>query len=313
MDPTMSLVAELVETPVEGTGEARYRQAEAVSAIRVGGGLRMQHGRLTLESRMSSEAAVVRIAQALTDLYGCTPRVDVGPRRTATLRVSDADDLARRIGLLDPRGRPVVGMPAALVSAACASDEIAAAALRGAVLSAGHLRVTSVRPPALEMRCPGPASALAVAGFARRLSAIAEARQGSEIDGAADYVRVRYGVGVLLEQLGAPGAATRWVDAKAVAAAKSRLDTRPLSQANSARASQAGQHIAEKVRLALDILGSDVPPEWICAAQLRIAHPDASNTELAERCIPPMTKHTFAGRLRRLISAAEQRALDIPA
>ncbi|OMB73160.1 hypothetical protein A5741_05425 [Mycolicibacterium conceptionense] len=48
-------------------------------------------------------------------------------------------------------------------------------------------------------------------------------------------------------------------------------------------------------------------------AQLRIAHPDASNTDLAERCMPPMTKHTFAGRLRRLISAAEQRALDIPA
>ena len=64
----MSLVAELVETPVEGTGEARCRQAEAVSAMRVGGGLRMQHGRLTLESRMSSEAAAVRIAQALTDL-----------------------------------------------------------------------------------------------------------------------------------------------------------------------------------------------------------------------------------------------------
>ncbi|MEN4465426.1 DNA-binding protein WhiA [Mycolicibacterium fortuitum] len=313
MNPTISLIAELVATPVEGAEAARSRRAEAAAALRAGGGLRMQHGRLTLESRMSSEAAAVRIARVLTDLFECTPRIDAGPRRTATLRVSDADALARRLGLLDVRGRPVVGMPAALVSAACASDVIAAAALRGAMLSTGHLRVASVRPPTLQLRCPGPAAALAVAGFARRLSAIAEARQGSEVDGAIDYVRVRYGVGALLEQLGAKEAAKRWDDAKAVAAAQSRLDTRPLSKANSARAAQAGLHIADKVRLALEILGSDVPPEWICAAQMRIAHPEASNTDLAGRCTPPMTKHTFAGRLRRLVSAAEQRVLDIPA
>src|SRR5699024_3580244 len=89
------------------------------------------------------------------------------------LRIMEGDaQLARKIGLMDPRGRPVRGMPPAVVSGSVGD---AAAAWRGSFLSEGMLTEPG-RSSSLELLAPGPEAALALVGAARRLAVTAKAR-----------------------------------------------------------------------------------------------------------------------------------------
>jgi len=78
---------------------------------------------------------------------------------------TDGEALARRNGLLDPRGRPVRGLPAPVVADKTCD---AAAVWRAAFLARGSLTEPD-RSLALEVHCPGPETALALVGAARRL------------------------------------------------------------------------------------------------------------------------------------------------
>jgi DNA-binding protein WhiA len=80
-----------------------------------------------------------------------------------------------------------------------------------------------------------------------------------------------------------------------------------FKMANDRRSREAAGRTAEQASRALRVLGDDALPSWRAAAQLRIAHPGMSLTELAQAAQPPMTKDAFAARLRRLIVRAEQR------
>ena len=95
-----------------------------------------------------------------------------GPRYV--VRVGpDGEALARRTGLIDNHGRPVRGMPTAVVRA---STECQAAAWRGAVLARGSLTEPG-RSMALEVTCPNNETALALVGSARRLNIPAKSRE----------------------------------------------------------------------------------------------------------------------------------------
>jgi DNA-binding protein WhiA len=82
----------------------------------------------------------------------------------------------------------------------------------------------------------------------------------------------------------------------------------PLHAANRRRSSAAAAATRKQVRHALDRLGTEVPRELAEAGRLRLAHPEASIAELAALADPPLTKDAIAGRLRRLLTAAERRA-----
>ena len=77
--------------------------------------------------------------------------------------------LARQTGLLDLRGRPVRGLPPAVVNGSLQDAE---AVMRGAFLAHGSLTEPG-RSSSLEITCPGPEAALALVGAARRLARIA--------------------------------------------------------------------------------------------------------------------------------------------
>lgn len=80
--------------------------------------------------------------------------------------------------------------------------------------------------------------------------------------------------------------------------------SRTFRAANAARTREAAAATCDLVADALDELGPDTPTPLLEAGRLRLAHPDASLTELAQRASPPATKDAIASRLRRLLALA---------
>ncbi len=183
------------------------RRAEVASLLRFSGGLHIVGGRVVIEAEVDTGSVARRLRKEIHDLYGHQVEAHVitagGLRRgnRYVLRVvRDGEGLARQTGLLDQRGRPVRGLPPAVVSGDLDDAE---AAWRGAFLAHGSLTEPG-RSSALEVTCPGPEAALALVGSARRLGVTAKAR---EVRGA-DRVVVRDGdaIGVLLTRMGASAA-----------------------------------------------------------------------------------------------------------
>jgi hypothetical protein len=220
--------------------------------------------------------------------------------------VRDGEGLARQTGLLDPRGRPVRGLPAPVVSGGVCDAE---AAWRGAFLAHGSLTEPG-RSSALEITCPGPEAALALVGAARRLGIAAKSR---EVRGA-DRVVVRDGdaIGALLTRLGAHSSVLAWEERRMrreVRATANRLAN--FDDANLRRSARAAVAAAARVERALQLLGPEAPTHLVTAGRLRLANRQASLEELGQLSDPPMTKDAVAGRIRRLLAMADKRAKDM--
>jgi DNA-binding protein WhiA len=68
---------------------------------------------------------------------------------------------------------------------------------------------------------------------------------------------------------------------------------------------------AARVQRALEILADEVPDHLAEAGRLRVEHGQASLEELGALANPPMTKDAVAGRIRRLLAMADQRAREL--
>ncbi|ADG79145.1 putative cell division protein WhiA OS=Tsukamurella paurometabola (strain ATCC 8368 / DSM /CCUG 35730 / CIP 100753 / JCM 10117 / KCTC 9821 / NBRC 16120/ NCIMB 702349 / NCTC 13040) OX=521096 GN=whiA PE=3 SV=1 [Tsukamurella paurometabola] len=286
------------------------RRAEVASLLRFAGGLHIQGGRVIVEAEVDMGIIARRLRKEILDLYGYNSDVHVlsagGLRKAARYIVrvvKDGEALARQTGLLDMRGRPVVGLPSHIVGGSVGDSE---AAWRGAFLAHGSLTEPG-RSSALEVSCPGPEVALALVGCARRLGVTAKAR---EVRGA-DRVVVRDGeaIGALLTRMGANDTRLVWEERRMrreVRATANRLAN--FDDANLRRSARAAVAAAARVERALEILGPDVPDHLAQAGSLRVQHRQASLEELGQLADPPMTKDAVAGRIRRLLSMADKRA-----
>ncbi|MCE3549983.1 DNA-binding protein WhiA [Pseudonocardia sp. RS11V-5] len=289
------------------------RRAEVASLLRFAGGLHIVGGRVVIEAEVDTGSVARRLRKEIHDLYGHQVEAHVitagGLRRgnRYVIRVvRDGEGLARQTGLLDQRGRPVRGLPPAVVSGDLDDAE---AAWRGAFLAHGSLTEPG-RSSALEVTCPGPEAALALVGSARRLGVTAKAR---EVRGA-DRVVVRDGdaIGALLTRMGAHESVMAWEERRMrreVRATANRLAN--FDDANLRRSARAAVAAAARVRRALEILGEDVPDHLLAAGRLRAEHTQASLEELGQLADPPMTKDAVAGRIRRLLHMADKRAADL--
>ncbi|MBP2478291.1 DNA-binding protein WhiA [Crossiella equi] len=289
------------------------RRAEVSSLLRFAGGLHIVAGRVVVEAEVDTGSAARRLRKEIQELFGHVSDVHVitsGGLRKGTRYVvrvvKDGDGLARQTGLLDPRGRPVRGLPAHVVSGGTCDSE---AAWRGAFLAHGSLTEPG-RSSALEVTCPGPEAALALVGAARRLGIQAKSR---EVRGA-DRVVVRDGdaIGALLTRLGAHASVLAWEERRMrreVRATANRLAN--FDDANLRRSARAAVAAAARVERALDILGHEVPDHLVAAGQLRLAHRQASLEELGQLAEPPMTKDAVAGRIRRLLAMADKKAREL--
>jgi cell division protein WhiA len=292
------------------------RKAEVSATLRFAGGLHIVAGRIVVEAELDTGAAARRLRREIGEVFGhASELLVVAPsglrksNRYLVRVVTDGEALARQTGLLDGRGRPVRGLPPAIVNGS-ACDSVAT--WRGAFLAHGSLTEPG-RSSSLEVTCPGPEAALALAGAARRLGIVAKAR---EVRGV-DRVVIRDGdaIGALLTRLGAFESLMAWEERRMrreVRATANRLAN--FDDANLRRSARAAVAAGARVERALEILGEDVPEHLRHAGALRAEHKQASLEELGALHDPPLTKDAIAGRIRRLLAMADKRAgeLGIP-
>lgn len=289
------------------------RRAEVSSLLRFAGGLHIVSGRVVVEAELDLGSAARRLLKEIQALYGHHAEVFTiqsnglrkGTRYVVRV-VKDGEGLARQTGLLDPRGRPVRGLPAPVVSGGVCDAE---AAWRGAFLAHGSLTEPG-RSSSLEITCPGPEAALALVGAARRMGISSKSR---EVRGA-ERVVIRDGdaIGAMLTKLGAHDSVMAWEERRMrreVRATANRLAN--FDDANLRRSARAAVAAAARVSRALDILGPEAPDHLAAAGQLRLAHRQASLEELGQLSDPQMTKDAVAGRIRRLLAMADKRAKDL--
>jgi len=293
------------------------RVAELSAILRFAGGLHLISGRVVIEVEVDAASIARRVRKDLMEVLGIESELAViapsGIRRTSRYQVrviAQGDLLARRAGLIDPKGRPVRGLPAHLISS---TIQEAQAVWRGAFLAHGSLTDPG-RSASLEITAPGNEAAMALVGVARRLGVAAKAR---EVRGVHRVV-VRDGeaIAAMLTQMGAHSNVLKWEEARLrreVRATANRLAN--FDDANLRRSSQAAVAAGARVKRALEILGSDIPDHLRYAGELRLKFKDASLDELGHHANPPMTKDAVAGRIRRLLAMADKKAeeLGIPA
>lgn len=288
------------------------RKAEVSSILRFAGGLHVVSGRVVVEAEVDSGAVARRVARDIFDVYGHTSHLATvqgqGFRRGTryVVRIADGGEaLAKQAGLIDASGRPIRGLPPAVVTGGICDAE---AAWRGAFLAHGSLTEPG-RSSALEITCPGPEAALALVGSARRLSVTAKSR---EVRGV-DRVVIRDGdsIGALLTRLGAHDSVMAWEERRMrreVRATANRLAN--FDDANLRRSARAAVAAGARVARAMEILGDDIPEHLSTAGTLRLEHRQASLEELGALANPPMTKDAIAGRIRRLLALADRRAAE---
>ncbi|MEV0272831.1 MAG: DNA-binding protein WhiA [Hamadaea sp.] len=290
------------------------RRAEMAALLRFAGGLHIVSGRVVVEAELDTGAVARRLRATVADLYGYPSEIHIlasgGLRKGShyiVRVVKDGEALARQTGLLDVRGRPVRGLPPHVVSGNMCCQ---VAAWRGAFLAHGSLTEPG-RSCALEITCPGPESALALVGSARRLGiTTAKAR---EVRGV-DRVVVKDGdaIAALLARVGAHASVLAWEERRVrreVRATANRLAN--FDDANLRRSARAAVAAAARVTRALEILADDAPGHLTSAGRLRLEHRQASLEELGALADPPLTKDAIAGRIRRLLALADKRARDL--
>jgi DNA-binding protein WhiA len=286
------------------------RRAELATLLRFAGGLHLVGGQVVVEAEVDTGSVARRVRRTIHELYGYSAEITVvapgGLRRGSRylLRVErDGDGLARRVGLIDGRGRPVRGLPAAVVSGPLCDAE---AVWRGAVLAHGSLTEPG-RSCSLEVTAPGAEAALALVGAARRLGVAAKARDVRGVDRVV--VRDGDAIAALLTRLGANDSRLTWEDRRLrreVRASANRLAN--FDDANLRRSARAAVASGARVTAALDILGDEAPEHLLAAGRLRLEHPQSSLEELGGLADPVMTKDAVAGRIRRLLALADKTA-----
>lgn len=287
------------------------RQAEVATILRFAGGLQVLDGRVVVSAELDTYAAARRLRKDIHDLYGYSAAVhplaaDATHKHTRHLVrvVHQGEALARRIGLVDRKGRVVLGLPPDIVRGNLADAQ---AAWRGAFLACGTLHEPG-RANAMDIICPGTESALALVGAARRLAVPTKPR---EVRGT-DRVGIREeAVAVMLDRMGARDSLLTWQERhtrQEARAEETRLAN--FDNANLRRSARAAAATIARVERALEILGSGAPEHLASTGRLRVVHSQAPLEELGRLADPPLTKDAVAGRIRRLLAAADRRAVE---
>ncbi|MCI7551285.1 MAG: DNA-binding protein WhiA [Actinomycetaceae bacterium] len=286
--------------------------AEAATMIRFSGGIQVNAGIVSLHSELGHPAAAHHLAEILRRLFHI--EVALTPVKS-TVRSSnhylvevntDGEKIARLLGLLDPKGRPVRGLPPQIVGG---SKVDAGSAWRGAFLARGSLLEPS-RNIALEVVCPSLEAAYAIGGLARRLNAPYRARESRgafRVD-----IREAEGIARLLGTIGAKESLVQWQNMRRESelfGASNRLAN--FDDANMRRSADAAVVAVIRVQRAFEILGNEVPANLREAGEFRVKYPDDSLNALGERLTPPATKDAVAGRLRRLNTMADKKAAEL--
>lgn len=289
-----------------------HRVAELATILRFAGGLHVIGGNIAVEVELDHLETAKRVRKDIREIFGMATDAAVmqpAGNRSHPLYVvrvrAGGETLARQTGLLDPRKRPVRGLPNKLTTSPVGD---LSAIWRGAFLAGGSISEPG-RSAAIEIVAPTAEAAMAMVGIGARLGIASKAREVR----MAHRVMVRDGEAIseLLTLMGAPGAVSEWEklrERREVRATANRLVN--FDDANLRRSAQAAVAACARVERALEILGEDIPDHLLYAGNLRLTHRDASLDELGHHADPPLTKDAVAGRIRRLLAMADKRAED---
>jgi len=290
-----------------------HRVAELSTILRFAGGLHVIGGNIAVEVELDHLETAKRVRKDIRDIFGMATDAAVmqpAGNRTYPLYVvrvrQGGETLARQTGLLDPRKRPVRGLPNKLTTSPIGDLP---AIWRGAFLAGGSISEPG-RSAAIEIVAPSGEAAMAMVGVGARLGVSSKAREVR----MAHRVMVRDGEAIseLLTLMGAPGAVSEWEklrERREVRATANRLVN--FDDANLRRSAQAAVAACARVERALEILAEEIPDHLLYAGNLRLTHRDASLDELGHHADPPLTKDAVAGRIRRLLAMADKRAEDL--
>lgn len=192
-------------------GSSSARKAEVSALLRFAGGLYSLPGRLVVQAEVNLHSTARRLQAAIADLYGhrsevfspSAGRVRSGGRYIVRI-VHGSEVLARQAGLLDGRGNPVRGLSPVVVNGSTSDIE---AAWRAAFLAQGSI-IEQGRSTLLRVMCPGPETALALVGAARRLGIQATARELRGVD--CVVIRDYDTIAALLTRMGANTSTAKW-------------------------------------------------------------------------------------------------------
>ncbi|MFP7696141.1 DNA-binding protein WhiA [Trueperella sp. LYQ143] len=286
--------------------------AEVAIIFRFSGGLQINNGVVSLQAELEHPAVARHLCELIKRLFSIDADLvvvqnPVRPGNTYVVRITtNGERIARRLGLLDPHGRPVRGIPPQIVAGSKAD---AAAAWRGAFLARGSL-IEPGRNSSLEIVCPSLEAAYGIGGLARRMGIPYRAREAR----GAFRIDIREGDAIsdMLTRMGGNDAVLRWEELRTereVLGQANRLAN--FDDANMRRSADAAVVAVIRVKRAFEILGDDIPKNLREAGEYRIEYPDDSLNMLGDRLKPPVTKDAVAGRLRRLNTMADKRAAEL--
>ncbi|MDY5585289.1 MAG: DNA-binding protein WhiA [Arcanobacterium sp.] len=286
--------------------------AEISTMFRFAGGLQINSGMVSLQAELTHPGAARHLWELVRKIYNIEAdmlavRNSMRNGNHYLLQInSNGERIARRIGLLDAKGRLVRGLAPQIVAGSKAD---AAAAWRGAFLARGTL-LEPGRNASLEVTCPSLEAAYGIGGLARRLEIPYRARESR----GAFRVDIREGdaISAMLTKIGANDAVLAWEELRTereVNGVANRLAN--FDDANMRRSADAAVVAVIRVKRAFEILGDDVPENLREAGNCRIAYPEDSLNLLGERLNPPATKDAVAGRLRRLNTMADKKAAEL--
>lgn len=307
---TTDVKAELTKVSVS---RQSARAAEVSALLRFTGQMQVVTGRLVIEVNVDSHTVAQRLKEAIADLYSTQVQLHTvtasGARKSARYLVriiNNADEIARRTGLVTRSGHPVLGLSPQVVSGTISDAE---AAWRGAFLASGTLSEPG-RSSTLEVMCPCQETALALVGCARRIGVTAKTKDSRGADRVV--IRDAEDIGALLTRMGAQTSRIRWEDRRIKREVRTPVNRLAnFDDANLRRSARAAVAAAARVELAMRILGDDVPEHLAEAGQLRVQYRQASLEELGRLADPQMTKDAVAGRIRRLLTMADKRAEEL--
>ena len=205
---TVAVKDELVSHHSDLTSQ---RVAELSTILRFAGGLHVIGGNIAVEVELDHLETAKRVRKDIRDIFGMATDAAVmqpAGNRTHPLYVvrvrQGGETLARQTGLLDPRKRPVRGLPNKLTTSPIGDLP---AIWRGAFLAGGSISEPG-RSAAIEIVAPTGEAAMAMVGIGARLGVSSKAREVR----MAHRVMVRDGEAIseLLTLMGAPGAVSEW-------------------------------------------------------------------------------------------------------
>jgi hypothetical protein len=174
------------------------------------------------------------------------------------------------------------------------------AELRAAFLCSGSLAAPH-RGYHLEFVCADDAAAQRIEALLQ--SEGVNARRMLRKGRAVIYLKDLDAIVTVLGAIGASSAILHLEDVRAVKETKNRIHRLVNTEAaNVVRAARAAAAQRDAIAYLADAYGlRNLSPALREAAQLRLAHPDETLAELGRRCVPPVGKATFNGRIATLM------------